>query len=114
MPGIALRIAASITVAPFSTSMVRVSPVWSTKWILAMMLVLPDEGRSGQSYNGSIRPALVRGDLKINADLQGVLGRPDQDRRSIASTALRADAIASSSSASACEGSQPLRIAASR
>ena len=27
----ALRIAASITVAPFSTSIVRVSPVWSTK-----------------------------------------------------------------------------------
>jgi hypothetical protein len=37
MPGMALRIAASITVAPFSTSMVRVSPVWSTKLILAMI-----------------------------------------------------------------------------
>src|SRR6186997_294352 len=59
MPGMALRMAASITVAPFSTSMVRVSRVWSTKWILAMMLVLPG-GSGGLSYNGSIRfaPAL--------------------------------------------------------
>ena len=31
MPGMALRIAASMTVAPFSTSIIRVSPLWSTK-----------------------------------------------------------------------------------
>src|SRR5437762_5827238 len=62
MPGMALRMAASITVAPFSTSMVRVSPVWSTKLILAMVLVLPVEevgspitGRSGSRQ----RPARI-------------------------------------------------------
>ena len=32
-----VTVAASITVAPFSTSMVRFSPEWSTKWILAMI-----------------------------------------------------------------------------
>src|SRR5579871_123297 len=59
MPGMALRIAASMTVAPFSTSMMRVSPEWSTKWILAMLLVLPKKSVR-QSYNGSIQSRLVR------------------------------------------------------
>jgi len=45
--------------------------------------------------------------------LQGVL-TGDQDRRSIASTAARARAIISLSSASASVGSPPLRMAASR
>src|SRR6185437_7632957 len=61
IPGMALRIAASITVAPFSTSMVRDSPEWSTKVILAMIARNSGKKGSGQSYNGSIRPALVRG-----------------------------------------------------
>src|SRR5437868_6840880 len=72
MPGMALRMAASITVAPFSTSMVRVAPVWSTKWILAMMLVLPVE-EVGSPYNGSIRFAPALG-LKSCGRLSGVAG----------------------------------------
>src|SRR5690349_3525512 len=59
MPGMALRIAASITVAPFSTSTLRVAPVWSTKLILAMC-ARTAEWRVGVSYNGSPRSALVQ------------------------------------------------------
>src|SRR3569832_1624354 len=58
MPGIELRIAASMTVAPFSTSMMRVSPEWSTKWILAMFARTAGK-RVRQTYNGSIPSALV-------------------------------------------------------
>src|SRR3954462_6296458 len=106
MPGIALRMAASITVAPFSTSMVRVSPVWSTKWILAMVLVLPVEGR--QSYNGSIRFAPAFG-LKSCVWLQW----PDQDRLRMASIAARASVRLSLRAAKAAATSVLLFIAVS-
>src|SRR5215831_1969222 len=58
MPGIALRIAASMTVAPFSTSIVRDSPLWSTKVILAMF------ARNGKTKEGPGSPITGRSDQR--------------------------------------------------
>src|ERR1700743_1888084 len=104
MPGMALRIAASLTVAPFSTSTVRVSPLWSTKLILAMCARADEKEKEGpQSYNGSVCGALGIGVAEVAArrpvgprvfrrDQAG-----DQVLRSSASTAACASAAASPS-----------------
>src|SRR4051812_8107845 len=70
MPGTAFRIAASITVAPFSTSMVRVWPLWSTKFIFVMIARVaglkrtargcPITARSGQRQSGTAEHLLDR------------------------------------------------------
>src|SRR5438477_12296743 len=82
MPGTALRMAASITVAPFSASMVRVSPLWSTKWILAMIARAAGSVRirSVPSYNGSIQAALAAGTKTFGAVSGRVSLGPAQQR----------------------------------
>src|SRR6478735_8689503 len=60
MPGTALRIAASMTVAPLSTSTVRVSPEWSTKLILVIGCRVAEQITGNEevrlSYNETIGP----------------------------------------------------------
>src|SRR6266446_2070518 len=68
--------------------------------------------RSGLSYNGSIRSALAVGAKTSSMPLR-FDGR-DQDRRRIASIAMRACTIASLRSLSASDGSWPFSTAASR
>src|SRR5260370_63306 len=68
--------------------------------------------RSGLSYNGSIRPALAFGAKTGSMPLR--LDGRCQDRRRIASTAMRACTIASLRSLSASDGSWPLSTATSR